>query len=207
MLMRVFELAQLSASWCNAQPWQVIVTRGQGTERFRNGLFELAGADAMREITPAARRSESRRSDLPMPDEYTGLHKERRRDAGKQLYDAMGVTGDRQASAQFTRENFRLFGAPHAVILTSARELGSYGVLDAGGYLANLMLVLESFGIASIAQAALAVYGDYIHRFFGIPDDRIVVCGLSIGYADGAHPSVRVCTSRAGPDEVVRWVD
>lgn len=207
VLARVFELAQLSASWCNAQPWQAIVTRGQGTERFREGLYAVARADAMRQITPEARKSEDRRSDLPMPGEYTGAHKERRRSAGGALYEAMGVMGDRAASAAYTLENFRLFGAPHAVILTSARELGTYGVLDTGGYLANLMLVLESFGIASIAQAALAVYSDFIHDFFGISQDRFVVCGLSIGYADSAHPTTLVRTTRAATEEIVTWYD
>ena len=207
VLQRVFELAQLTASWCNAQPWQVIVTRGAGTEKFRTGLHEVASADAMKQISPEARMSADRRSDLPMPSEYTELRKERRRKAGGQLYEAMGVMSDRAASAKYTLENFRLFDAPHAVILTSAKELGTYGVLDVGGYLANLMLVLQSFAVSSIAQAALAVYGDYVHEFFKIPDDQVVICGMSIGYADEGHPSASFRTSRAPLSEIVTWYD
>jgi nitroreductase len=70
-----------------------------------------------------------------------------------------------------------------------------------------LMLVLESFGIACIAQAALAVYSDYLHEFFSIPADRWVVCGLSVGYADSSHPSYKVRTTRAALDEIVTWYD
>ena len=35
---RLLSLAQRSASWCNTQPWQVYITRGAGTERFRAAL-------------------------------------------------------------------------------------------------------------------------------------------------------------------------
>ena len=45
----------------------------------------------------------------------------------------LGVTkGDRAASMKQAFENFRLFGAPHTAIITSGRELGSYGALDTG---------------------------------------------------------------------------
>ena len=80
-------------------------------------------------------------------------------------------------------------------------------MLDTGGYIAGLMLALQSVGVASIAQAALAVYGDYVHGHFGIPADRIVVCGMSVGYADASHPSAGFRTARAPLDEVVTWHD
>lgn len=207
LLERIFELAQLSASWCNAQPWQVLVTRGDGTERFRELLYKTASNDALAANSPEQRSSEQRRSDLPMPAGYTGCRKERRRKQGRQLYNAMGILGDRDSSARFTLENFRFFGAPHAAVFTSARELGSYGVLDAGIYLGNLMLVMESFGIASIPQAALAVYGDVVRQFFQIPDDRDIICGMSFGYADHKNPVNGYRTDRADLSEIVTWYD
>ena len=204
---RIFSVAQLSASWCNAQPWQVIVTRGDGTEQFREMLYQIASDDALNANQPDLRNSEQRRSDLPMPREYTGLRKERRRSAGTQLYKAVGVMGDRQGSARYTLENFRFFDAPHAAIFTSAKELGAYGVLDVGGYLSALTLVMQSFGIASITQAALALYGDVIHEFFGISQDQLVICGMSFGYSDNSHPSNSFNTNRAPLAEVVTWYD
>ena len=35
---RILAMAQRSPSWCNAQPWEVIVTKGEATERFRAAL-------------------------------------------------------------------------------------------------------------------------------------------------------------------------
>ncbi|MFD6450980.1 nitroreductase family protein, partial [Nocardia sp. NPDC060220] len=32
---QLLTLAQRTPSWCNTQPWQVVVTAGEGTQRFR----------------------------------------------------------------------------------------------------------------------------------------------------------------------------
>ena len=200
---RALKIAQLTASWCNSQPWRIIVTHGEETERFRRGLYETATNDALQANRPEIRSSSDRRSDLPMPSQYSGVRKERRRVAGRQLYEAVGVMGDREASLEYTLENFRFFDAPHAAVFTSPAELGAYGVLDVGGYLANLMLVFQSLGVSSIPQAALAVYGDFIRSFFNIAEDQIIVCGMSFGYADSNDPANSFNTSRADISEAV----
>jgi nitroreductase len=97
---RILEIAQRTASWCNAQPWQVVVTSGAGTERFREGLYRYASEH------PAE-------PDIPFPREYRGVYLQRRRETGFQLYESVGIArGDREASARQGMENFRLFGAP-----------------------------------------------------------------------------------------------
>lgn len=207
VISRVFELAQLSPSWCNAQPWEVIVTRGAGTERFRDILFRAAEADSLAANNPERRSSQQRRSDLPMPSGYTGSRKERRRKQGRQLYNSIGILGDRESSAKFTLENFRFFGAPHAAVITSSQELGHYGVLDSGIYLGNLMLAMQAFGIACIPQAAIAVYGDVVRDFFQIPEDQLIICGMSFGYAEHDHPVNSYRTDRADQSEIVTWYD
>ena len=58
-----------SPSWCNTQPWQMAVTSGAETERFRQALSEYA---AGHEPAP----------DFPWPVSYTGKFQERRRESG-----------------------------------------------------------------------------------------------------------------------------
>ena len=69
------------------------------------------------------------------------------------------------------------------------------------------MLAATSLGVASIAQAALAARPQRLRDFFGLPADRRVVCGISLGYADSAHPANGFRTTRAAPADAVRWVD
>ncbi len=192
---RMLEIAQRTPSWCNSQPWKVVVTRGAGTERFRKAISEYA----------AGRKPQP---DFPFPREYRGTYLERRRECGFQLYDSVGIKrGDREASAKQGLQNYRLFGAPHAMIVTTDEALGVYGVLDCGAWVNNFMLAARSLGVASIAQAALAAQPEFTRGYFGLPPERHVVCGISFGYEDGAHPVNRFRTSRAAVEQVVTWVD
>ncbi|KUJ76995.1 nitroreductase [Ruegeria marisrubri] len=180
-------------SWCNAQPWQVIVTSGTETDRFREALLHEAATGI-----PAP--------DLPFPASYSGVYQDRRRACGWALYESVGVEkGDRAASAKQMMENFSLFGAPHCAIISSPRELGPYGAMDCGGFVTAFTLAAQALGVASIPQAAVATYGPFLHRFFDIPDDRLILCAISFGYPDHDHPANAFRTERAGLDEFVEW--
>jgi nitroreductase len=192
---RILALAQRSASWCNAQPWHVVVTRGAATERFRDAMLAPA---LVGEPGP----------DYPWPREYQGVYQERRRACGLALYDAVGVArGDREASARQARENMRLFGAPHVAIVTADEALSTYGAIDCGGYVANFLLAATSLGVATIPQAALAARPERVRNSLGLPPDRRIVCGISFGYADQSHPANGFRTSRADPASAVTCLE
>lgn len=200
LIQTMLALAQRAASWCNTQPWQVHVTEGEATERFRNELYSRATEDLSAGVVSAD-------TDFAFPAAYTGVYKQRQREVGWQLYDAVGVAyGDRKASGLQALENFRLFGAPHALVMTTERDLGVYGVLDCGSYLGTLMLAAQSLRIAMIAQAALATYSPFLHEFFDIPENRAIVCGASFGYADLDHAANSFRSRRALPDESITWM-
>lgn len=191
---RILTLAQRTASWCNAQPWQVVITKGAATERFRQALIEQVGR------TPPA-------PDFDWPREYRGVYLERRRTCGFQLYESVGIArGDRVASGRQTALNFALFGAPHVAIVTTDEALGVYGAVDCGAWVSNFMLAAQSLGVASIAQAALASHAAFVRQHFGIGDERRMVCGISFGYADPAHPANQFRTGRAPVSQVASIV-
>ena len=193
----ILGIAQLSASWCNSQAWQVIITDGDATKRFSEALLASAATPEGAEMS----------SDFPRPARYTGRYQERRRETGWQLYEAVGVAqGDRAGSGRQTLQNFHLFGAPHAMVITSDRDLGVYGAVDCGGYIANLMTVAQSFGVDTIAQAAIAMQSACVRKFFDISEDRMIVCGMSFGYGDPNHAANSFRTRRDGIQEIVHWV-
>jgi nitroreductase len=195
LLERAFALAQRTASWCNAQPWQVCITRGTATERFRQALL-------------APPRPDEPGPDFAWPSAYEGVYQERRRACGLALYDSVGIArGDREASARQGLENLRFFGAPHALVVTTPAALGVSGAVDCGAWVAQFMLACTGLGVATIAQAALAMRPQRVRDFFGLPADRQVVCGMSLGYADPTHPANGFRTTRAAVADAVRWVD
>lgn len=200
---RMLAIAQLSPSWCNSQPWQVIVTEGQGTERLRTALYEHACANAGNQQAGAP----AQQPDLPFPTAYRGVYKERQREVGWQLYESVGVAnGDRRASAAEALKNFRLFDAPHMALITTERDLGTYGAVDCGIYLGHLLLAAQSLGIAAIPQAALAAFAPFMREHFQIPEERLIVAGVSFGLSQEDHPANAFRSKRADLSTVVRWV-
>lgn len=193
VIIEILTLAQRTPSWCNTQPWQVAVTDGEATERFRRGL-----RDAVQTVSQAP--------DIEFPSSYHGIYGDRRKECAVQLYSSLGIDGDRVASAEQTMKNFDLFGAPHVAIVTTDAALGTYAAVDCGLYVNTFLLAAQSLGVATVPQAALAGCAPYVRDFFEIPDDRNVLCAISFGYPDLTHPANTFRTSRADLDSVVQWV-
>lgn len=194
-LEEVLGLAQLTASWCNTQPWRAHLVTGAATEAF---AAHLAQAVATR---PSS-------SDLAMPAGYSGVYAERRRASGYALYAALGIDrADHEARAVQMLKNFSFFGAPHVVVVTTDREQGTYGAIDCGGYVATLLLAATSRGLGTCAQAAIAMYSDDVRAFLGLSDDRLVVCAIALGHPDPEHPANAFRTERADLAEVVEVIE
>jgi nitroreductase len=193
---RVLTAAQRTASWCNSQPWQVVIASGAAKERFRAAIYAAASSGAPDE------------GDFSFPREYRGVYLERRRESGFQLYNTLGIArGDRAAYARQALENFNFFGAPHVAIIHSDEALGIYGAIDCGAYVGNFLLAAQALGLGTIPQAALAHQSGLIRRHFGLGDDRRVVCGISFGFPDRDHKINSYRTSRAGIPDTVTFVD
>lgn len=183
--------AQQVPSWCNAQPWQLIVTRGEETDKLRDLMYQVAQVEP---VIP----------DVTYPAQYTGVYKDRRRACAWQLYDAVGVKkGDLEASRDQSLENFKFFGAPHVAVITTEADLGPYGILDCGAFVTAFTLAAAAAGVASIPQAALARHCTQLRSHFGIPDSRHILCVISFGFEDSAHPANSFRTERADLSEVL----
>lgn len=193
---RVLKAAQRTASWCNSQPWQVLIASGEAKERFRKLIYAEAasGAGDGHDFTP--------------PREYLGVYLDRRRESGFQLYNSLGIPrGDKAAYAKQALENYNFFGAPHIAIVHTTEALGIYGAIDCGAYVSNFMLAAQALGLGTIAQAAIARQSRLVRHHFNLGEDRRVVCGISFGFADHAHKVNSYRTSRAAVADAVTFVD
>jgi len=193
---RILRAAQRTASWCNSQPWQVVIASGEAKERFRKEIYATASSAAPED------------GDFAFPREYRGVYLARRRESGFQLYDTLGIArGDKMAYAKQMLENYNFFGAPHVAIIHTDEALGIYGAIDCGGYVGNFLLAAQALGLATIPQAALARYSGMVRRHFRLGDDRRVVCGISFGFADRDHKANSYRTSRAGLSDAATFVE
>jgi nitroreductase len=192
----VLKVAQRTASWCNSQPWQVLIASGEAKERFRKLIYAEAASGA------------EDGHDFPPPREYLGVYLERRRESGFQLYNTLGIArGDKAAYARQALENYNFFGAPHVAIIHTTEALGVYGAIDCGGYVTSFMLAAQALGVATVPQAALAFHSEVVRKHFGLGDDRKVVCGISFGFPDRDHKANSYRTTRASLADAVTFVD
>jgi nitroreductase len=191
---QIIDAARHVPSWCNAQPWQVTITRGAATDRFRALMTDTAMSG-----TPPA-------PDLAWPTKYEGVYADRRRTCGFQLYDAVKIEkSDRAGRATQMMRNFALFDAPHVAIIHSPANLGPYGAMDTGGFVTAFTLAATALGVATIPQAAIASYAPQVKAHFDIPDDRLILCAISFGYADTDHPANQFRTQRETSDNIIDW--
>ncbi|SMH36355.1 nitroreductase [Mesorhizobium australicum] len=193
---QLLAIAQRTPSWCNTQPWQVIITSGARLNMLRTLYSERVSNGTQGD------------TDLGFPTAYRGVYLERRRTCGYALYSSVGIAkGDRERTDAQMLENYRFFGAPHLAVITTERDLGDYGAVDCGGYIATFLLVAEALGIAAVPQAAIATHSSFLREFFDLPDTRQVVAGISFGWRDDAHPANGFRTERASIEEAVSWVE
>ena len=186
----LLSMAQLTPSWCNTQPWEV----------------ELLCGEATRALSKAMLDDPRLGSDFDFPPSYEGVYRDRRREAGWQLYERVGVErGDREASLREMLRNFEFFGAPHAAIITVPASLGVYALVDAGLYIESFLLTAHAHGLGAIAQAAVAQKAALLREWFDWDEDRRVVAAVAFGYPDHAHPANEVRTTRVPVHEAVRW--
>jgi nitroreductase len=193
---RILTAAQRTASWCNSQPWQIVIARGEAKERFRKLIYTEAasGAGDDHDFTP--------------PREYLGVYLERRRESGFQLYNTLGIArGDKAAYGKQALENYNFFGAPHVAVIHTDEALGIYGAIDCGAYVGNFLLAAQALGLGAIPQAALARHSGLIRRHFGLDDSRRVVCGISFGFPDRDHKINSYRTSRASIADTATFAD
>lgn len=133
---------------------------------------------------------------------------ERARAAAKGVFLAKGAghTGPAARRAHL-RDNLCFYGAPVAMIFHLPRNAVPGTFLEMRFFLQNVMLGLVACSLGSCPQYSVAGYADVIHAELRLGTDRLIVCGLAVGYADETSPVNRFVPERAPLAEYVQWYD
>ena len=196
LLEDIFSSAQLSASNCNIQPWQVLVVSGEKKEQLKKQLVEAVI-----------------KQQVPNPDfnwsvAYQGIHRQRQFGSANALYGAMDIAReDKQKRQMAMLRNWQFFDAPHVAIFTLDKYLDIMGAVDMGIYAQTLSLLLHEQGIASCMQGAIGQFPEPIHTMFDIPEQRGVLFGMSFGYADNNVDANKARTERESLSEAVQFFE
>jgi nitroreductase len=180
-----------AATGGNIQPWHIDIVTG-------------AKMDELKEIMRG--KIERREKETPgydiYPREMTDATKARTFQIGELMYGHLGIPReDKRARAEWFARNFQFFGAPAAYFVTVDRRMGPPQWADLGMYLQNLMLLAVEAGLATCPQECWAVYPNTVEAFLGTPPERMLFCGVAIGYEDAAEKVNALRSPRAAEDE------
>ncbi len=97
------------------------------------------------------------------------------------------------ARARVRAENWNCFGARTALFCYLDRDMPAPRWSDVGIYLQTVMLLLRAEGLHSCAQEAWAEYNRSVAEVIDPPPERMLFCGVAIGFADPTvvHPRIR----------------
>ena len=191
----IIEQSKTAPSGVNAQPWQVAVVSGKRKIDLCNKLEE------------AFRSGVKGSMDYNYyPTEWFGDYKERRKACGLLMYSTLEIKReDRQKHLDQWALNYQAFGAPVILLFFVDKVLGKGSYLDYGMFLQSIMLSAIEHGLATCPQAALGEYPDIIREDLGYSQDKILLCGMAIGYEDKSAIINSYRTPREELDQIVRY--
>ncbi|KHL05937.1 UNVERIFIED_CONTAM: nitrobenzoate reductase, partial [Mumia flava] len=135
-------------------------------------------------------------------------YQSRRRKVGWDLYSLLGIgRADKERMHAQHARNFRFFDAPVGIIFTIDRVMEQGSWLDYGMFLEAVMVAARARGIDTCPQAAFTQFHRIIAEQLGLTDDEMVVCGMSMGYANRAAIENTLVTERAPVSEFTRFLD
>ena len=185
----ILAVASRAPSGTNTQPWKVHVLTGEAKSRLSAAV--LAAHD-----DPAVARTHTEEWDY-YPRQWASPYIERRRKVGWDLYGLLGIgKTDRAAMHAQHGRNFRFFDAPVGLVFTIDRVMRQGSYLDYGMFLQSVMVAARGRGLDTCPQAAFMQYHRIIAEQLAIPAIEMVVCGMSLGYADPSRVENRLVTER-----------
>lgn len=196
----ILRSASRAPSGTNAQPWKVTVLTGAARQELSRRILAAYN-------DPEQAKQHSEEYDY-YPKEWIEPYLSRRRKVGWDLYGLLGIgkTDRERMHAQHGR-NYVFFDAPVGIILTIDRIMGKGSWFDFGMFAQNLMLAARARGLDTCPQAAFNIYHRIIADYLQLPPEQMVVCGMSLGYADPNKVENQLVTERAALDEFVRFVE
>ncbi|MFL6966037.1 MULTISPECIES: nitroreductase [Pseudomonas] len=185
----ILDIARFCATGVNMQPWRVHVVTGEAKTHLSCAIAEIDNDPSLG-------------SDLEdaydyYPREWTSPYVDRRRQVGWELYGLLGIAkGDKQRMHAQHGRNYQFFDAPVGLIFTMDRVLKEGSLLDYGMFLQAVMMAARGRNLHTCPQAAFLKYHQVISQVLAIPSDQMLVCGMSLGYANETSIENTLVTDR-----------
>jgi nitroreductase len=204
LITEILQVASRAPSGTNTQPWKVYVLQGATRDSLVNKV--CAAHEAMRG-NPDVAKQYTEQYDY-YPAQWVSPYIDRRRENGWSLYGLLGIgKADKDRMHEQQQRNFKFFDAPVGLMFTVDPIMGRGSLLDYGMFIQNIMLAARARGLHTCPQAAWNGFHSIILPHIGAGEGEMMVCGMSLGYADESDKVNTLLTPRVPVNEFTHWVD
>jgi nitroreductase len=196
-------LASQAPSGVNTQPWRVYVLQGEARAELVRQVCEAHDAFA---ADPSLAQKFPEDYDY-YPSEWVSPYLDRRRENGWALYATLGIVkGEKEKMHRQHQRNYHFFDAPVGLMFTLDRRLGRGSLLDYGMFLQTFMIAARAKGLHTCPQAAWNGFAHVVKPLIGASADEMLVCGMSLGYADDGEAANGFRATRVPVSEFTTWL-
>ena len=198
ILREILETAGQSPSAMNNQPWEFFVLGGDVIDKVRQANVEKLTSGIMPEgehsITGWTKDS---------------VYRTRQVELAVQLFKLMDIAReDKQKRYEWMERGFRFFDAPAAILIVMDKQLHpTWPIVDMGTISQTIALAALEYGLGTCIMRALVDYPEKVREVIGIPESKLVIVGLIIGYPDWDHPINRLESERESLDDLLTIVE
>ncbi|HEY6134627.1 MAG TPA: nitroreductase [Rubrivivax sp.] len=196
----ILRVAARAPSGTNTQPWKVHVLTGDAKTALSKAI--RAAYDE-----PAVRATHTEQYAY-YPTEWRSPYIDRRRKVGWDLYTLLGIgKTDKARMHEQHGRNYAFFDAPVGLIFTIDRVMQQGSWLDYGMFLQGVMVAARARGLDTCPQAAFTQFHRIIEDQLALPGEEMVVCGMSLGFADASKVENTLLTEREPVAGFARFVE
>jgi len=192
-IQEVLTLASHAPSAINLQPWEFVVVTGEERERLSRRLIKAykekqisCGPGNVKPLPKTFAKRGAKTLELMNP-----------------FFEEMGVDPN-----QFINEgSCNFYGAPVAIFFCLDDSFPKARLVDIGLALGYLILTAHEFGLGTCPIGLITAYEDEIKELLNIPENKMVVIGIALGYPDEKSPINRFKSYRENLDKFIRWIE
>jgi nitroreductase len=192
-LEKILDTCRYVSSWSNTQCWELHVLCGKPLDELKQALAEKMAADA------------PPHPDI-LPPDFSEFYLRRKADTVERSQHSCGVSPeDKEACKRFDTTMIRFFDAPVGLIACTERSAAPAVLVDIGIAFQTIMLAAFNYGLGTCTQYSVVMHADVVRRLLGIPEFKLIVMGMAIGYPDPDAPVNNFARARYPLETFVTW--
>jgi nitroreductase len=205
LLNTLLQTASRAPSNTNVQSWRVYVLQGNSKDAL---ISKVCKAHDLMWLKPNTKSAYVGQSINASPSAWVAPYLDRRQENGRSYYSLLGIPKeDRKAIHSTQQQNFKFFGAPVGIFFTINKTAPESWLTDIGMFMQTFALAAKEAGLDTCFQGAWSSFGKLVMPHISAGEDELLVCGMSLGYADTDAKINTFTTPRALVEDFTKWLD